>query len=171
MVTVNPQFKSLSQSVRQKSVGQARGILIVVGMLTLLVNGFMLFNAEHEIDQELEKEVAKVGGWQNVDRAAVEQIRTSGVRVVRVIYGGAALLGAVFIVLGMLVKKYPVPATVLGLLFYIGGTAVFAAIAPETLFQGLIIKIIIVVGLFKSMQAAFAYQREMNTPPTPLPTA
>jgi hypothetical protein len=82
--------------------------------------------------------------------------------MVKLVAGGAAALGVIFIVLGVLVYKFPVPCTVAGLILYIVSTLGFAALDPTTLVRGIILKIIIVVGLFKSVQSALAYQAEMK---------
>ncbi len=90
------------------------------------------------------------------------------VRLQQLVTGGAAAIGVVFIVLGALVYKFPVPCTVAGLVLYILSALVFAVLDPTSIVRGVIIKVIIVVGLFKSMQSAFAYQAELkaqNTKP------
>ena len=38
----------------------------------------------------------------------------------------------------------------------------FAALDPETLIRGLIIKILIIIGLVKAVQAAAAYRRKVD---------
>jgi hypothetical protein len=53
-----------------------------------------------------------------------------------------------------------VPATALGLILYVGAFAIFAAMDPASIAQGIIIKIIIIVGLVKALQSALAYQKE-----------
>src|SRR4051812_46704838 len=88
---------NLAQSARSKELNQARWILILIGALTLVVNGFMFTRAEKEVDEEIQKEVAKGGPGTKVDT----EVRTSIIRTVRMIYGGAALLGAVFVLFGL----------------------------------------------------------------------
>ena len=100
------------------------------------------------------------------DPAVVAEFRNRVLRVSQLVMGGAMALGVVFIVLGFLVKSYPVPSTVLGLVLYVGAAAVFGYLDPATLGQGIIIKIIIIVALAKSVQAAITYQRWMNTAAT-----
>jgi hypothetical protein len=70
------------------------------------------------------------------------------------------LIGIVFIVCGALVYTYPVPATITSLVLYVGAAAVYAVIDPSTLARGWIIKLLIVIGLFKAVQAALAYESE-----------
>lgn len=160
--------KSLAQSVRSKELKQARGILIVVGVLTVLVNGGFLMTAKSNVDKEIDKQVKQARAQQlQVDPQQVELVRASILRLTYLIQGGAALLGVVFIVLGFLVKPYPVPATMLGLILYLAATAIFGYIEPMTLAQGLIFKFIIVVSLFASVKAAIGYQKHLarNTVP------
>jgi hypothetical protein len=79
------------------------------------------------------------------------------------IQGMFAFLGIVFIVCGLLVKRFPVPCTLIPLVLYVLSALATAAFDPTTLARGLIVKIVIVVALFKAVQAAFAYQKEMQT--------
>jgi hypothetical protein len=136
---------SLAQSSRGNDLGRTRGILITIGVLTLLVNGFMFMNSQNEVKQ--------LGlGPQDVDRVLL---------FVRLIYGGAAGLGLFFIMAGIFVKKFPVPLTIASLILYIGATAGFAFLDPTSLMHGIIIKVIIVVALVKSVKTAWEYQKEM----------
>jgi hypothetical protein len=138
---------SLAQSARKSSLGQARAILIVVGVLTLLLNIFLYSNVDNEVAKVRRENPGMV-----IDQDAV--------KLVRLIYAGTAGLGAVFIVLGLAVYKAPVACTVTGLVLYVAGIAVFAVIDPQNLVRGLIIKVIIIVALVKAVQAAAAYQKE-----------
>lgn len=146
---------SLTQSARTGQLKTARGILIAIGVLTVVVNGIFLFLAEEQVNTEVRK--LQQQGLQ-VDMAAVQQ----AVLLTRIVNGSAAALGVVFIILGLIVYRAPVMATVTGLVLYVGATAAFGLMDPATLLSGVIIKIIIVVGLFKAVQAAFAYQREQR---------
>ncbi|HJS07735.1 MAG TPA: hypothetical protein VJ809_08740 [Pirellulales bacterium] len=138
--------------------------MIVVGILTIGVNVFQYVNVEKMIDQELAKELQKQGiARHQVDQVAFNQARDTAIGGVRVLCIVLIGLGVVYIVMGMLVKQYPVPLTITGLALYIGSALVFAVIDPMTLFQGIIIKIFIVIGLVKAVQAALAYEKERRT--------
>lgn len=140
---------SLAQSARQSSLKQARVILIVVGVLTILVNLFGLMNIDNEI-----REVQR----QHPGIVISEEV----VRVARLIYIGSAGLGVVFVILGITVYSAPLVCTVTGLVLYLGGIAVFAVLEPESIIRGIIIKIFIIIGLVKAVQAAAAYEREVK---------
>jgi hypothetical protein len=97
-----------------------------------------------------------------VDQAARDQA-IMGARL------GAGLvlgLGAVYIVLGLIVQKAPVPITIAGLSIYLGTIAIGALLDPKSLLAGgvigIAIRIAIVLALIRAVRAAFAYQRELN---------
>jgi len=142
---------SLAQSARVKNLNTARWVMIAVGVLTIAVNGFLLFTAREQLMNEVRKNNMVI-----VDQAEFDK----SVAFARLIFVVPIVLGVIFIVLGILVKKYPVPMTITGLVLYILSTLAFAALNPMSLAQGFIIKIIIIVALVKAVQAAMAYQRE-----------
>ena len=152
----------LAQSARSKEIKGARTTLMVIGVLTLLVQAVLFAGSRKEVDQEIEKQIRSLPAGQVADPVMVEEFRSEILGAVRLIYGGGVVLGILFIVLGFLAPTYPVPATAGGLVLYIGSTAVFGYLDPSSLARGLIIKVIIVTGLFKAMQAAIAHQKEAN---------
>ena len=121
------------------------------------------YNSENEVRALVDLEVnqGRAKGLQ-FDPASLAQESAKILGVVRLIYGASIALGVVLIVLGLLVKQFPVPATVLGLILYIGANAGYAFLNPASLISGIIIKILIVVGLVRAVQAAIAYQKETN---------
>ncbi len=143
---------SLAQSARGKEISRAKGILIVIGILTMILNGFLFFNLGNEIQQEIQKG--------NVDPAQLDQFRQSATVAGYLLYGGPALLGLVFFVFGLIVKKYPIPITITSLVLYVGSAILFAVLNPLSIAQGIIIKVIIVVALAKAIKAAYAYENE-----------
>jgi hypothetical protein len=144
---------NLAQAARGNQLKTARWILIVIGLLTLAVNSFFFLNAKSMIDDELRS--MQNQGYQ-IDQSKVGD----AVALQKLITGGTALLGLVFIILGVMVYQFPVPCTLAGLILYILSALIFAAINPMSLAQGAIIKIFIIVGLVKSVKSAFAYQAE-----------
>lgn len=151
---------SLSQGARKKQLNSARNTLIVVGILTLLVNIFLFFNAENEIDRAIDGEIKKAGPGAVIDQVQLKQAKEKILTGVRILYGGTAGLGLVFIVLGCLVYVAPVPIVITGLVLYIAANAIYGFLNPATLVQGLLFKIIIILLLARAVQAAFAYQKE-----------
>jgi len=141
---------SLAQSARGNELKQAQRILIVIGLLTLAINAFLLYNLPNEIAQAMQQN--KIGP-DDADRFR-QAVTASGY----VVYGLPALLGVVFVIFGAIVKSFPVPITITSLVLYIIATLTFGLLNPAVLAQGIIMKVIIVVALFRAIKAAFAYQ-------------
>ncbi len=166
----SPGLGSLAQAARGKQLNQARNILLVVGVLTIAANAVFLAMTRSQVRAALGQEVQKVQGrGMTVDQEKLAQLEESAVRASYLIQGAMLALGVVFVVLGLAVKRYPVPATVLGLVLYVGAGVIAGLLNPEILLQGIIIKILIVAGLIKAVQSAVVYQREMASPAPPEP--
>lgn len=151
---------SLAQSARAKQLKTARIILIIVGVLTIAANGFMYANTHNEVDQVIQQQIKDVRARGLLeDQASVAELRHRVTLFCQILYGSTVALGVIFIVLGVMVYAYPVPVTILGLVLYIGAAAVFGFLNPATLVEGVILKIIVIVALVKSLQAAIAYQK------------
>jgi hypothetical protein len=141
---------SLSQAARGKEIKQAQIILMVIGLLTIAVNGFFLFSLPYEIKQAIQQN--------QIPPEQVEQVRQAMTISGYLIYGSPALLGIVFLVFGIIIKRFPVPITVTSLVLYLLATAAFALLDPMSLAQGFIMKIIIIFALFRAIKAARAFQ-------------
>ncbi len=152
---------SLAQSARSKKLKQARGILIAVGILTIIVNGIGLALLPSQVKNELDKEINKVKAQRMVvDQAKVKEVEAQILRYGYLASGVVIGLGVVFVILGLIVNQYPVPATLLGLVLYIGAVVILALLDPITIAQGIIWKIIIIACLLKALQTAIAYEKE-----------
>jgi hypothetical protein len=152
-----PGLGSLAQSARGKQLNQARWLLIVIGLLTLGINGFILVKELGEV-----RDAVAAG---RIPRGAVNTVYT----LVYVIDGGAAALGLLFVIFGLIIKMFPVPITIISLILYILAAVGFAMLNFaflerdkffETLWQGIIVKVIIIVAFIKAIQAAIAYERD-----------
>jgi hypothetical protein len=131
------------------------------------LNGFFFATVDSRIDAEVQKAKQKAGPGAVVDRAKVEEAKKLSY-LVSAIY---IALGVVFLALGILVKTFPVPSTVLALVLYVGGTIADVGLALslgdgkenevlQVIMRGIWIKVLIVVGLIGAIQAALAYERE-----------
>jgi hypothetical protein len=153
---------SLAQSARRTSLRQARIILIIIGALNLLLGVGVFLMAEGIVRQSIEAEKRKAGPNVVFDPAEVKKVEEHQLQVVRLVAGGEALLGLIFIGLGMAVYRAPVACTVTGLVLFVGLHATAAAIDPVSIVQGILFKIIFLICLIKAVQAALAYEREMK---------
>lgn len=152
---------SLSQAARGKTLGSARIILILVGLLTIGANGFLFYTAEKQADTAIQVEIKKLAPGMVADQQKVAEAKTQIVKVVKLVAGGTIVLGVIFIALGVVVYKIPVVATVLGLVLYVGATIIFGLVDPSSMVRGIIVKVFIVVGLVKAVQTAIAYQKDL----------
>lgn len=158
-----PTLGDLAQTARSSRMREARGIFFFVGALTVLVNAFFFANAESNAQAAIDAEMTRLRQQSPgfvFDMAKVEEAKAQIVGLNRVINGGALFLGIVFLVLGVIVPKAPVVATITGLVLYIGSAAVFGFLEPSTLTTGAIVKVLIVAALFRSLQAALAERKE-----------
>ena len=152
---------SLSQATRYKQLSSARKILWAVGIITILANGFIMAMAETLVEKEIERQESQLRRQGLVaEDEAIEEFRSTAVASTMVTSGIGVALGIVFIILAVNVNKYPVPTTITGLVLYLGATAVYALLDPSTLTKGWFIKILVIAGLFKAIQAAIAFQKE-----------
>ena len=154
---------NLAQAARGKELKNARGIMLFVGIVSILANGYFFTAAASNVQEEIDKELGKLGPTFVVDPVKLAQVKSQAVRTTRLIAFGGMLLGGVFVACGLLVERHPVPITVTALTLYLGGNAVFGMLNPASLGAGWFMKIFIVIALFKAVQAAFAYQKEMAT--------
>lgn len=145
-----PPLGSLAQAARGNELKSAQRILIVIGVLTLAVNGFLLYNLPNEIQLAINQN--------QIAPENVETFRQQATNSGYVIYGLPILLGCLFVIFGSIIKQYPVPITITSLVLYVLATAVFGLLAPETLVQGFIMKIIIIFALIRAIKAARAYR-------------
>jgi hypothetical protein len=163
-----PRLGKLAQQARSKELKQARGILIVVGVLTVLFNAIDFAMVRSAFQDAVQKEINKRGGpgMVVIDRAQLQREEDRVVLLGRAIDGGFIALGVVFIVLGVVVYRFPVPATVAGLVLYLAGTlitvALLLALNPGALAAmsiGFLIRIVFIVAFIKAVQAAIAYEK------------
>jgi DNA-directed RNA polymerase subunit M/transcription elongation factor TFIIS len=152
----NPYLLNAESELRQEratasgnasgSLRTAQVILIIVGVLTILLNGFLFLQAENEVDAVMR------GGDAQIDRGSL-------LLFVRVFYGAFMGLGVAFIALGILVYKFPVFCPVAGLVLYILGIAVTGILDPATLIKGIVLKVIFIIALIKAVNDGAYYRK------------
>jgi hypothetical protein len=159
---------SLAQAARSKQLRQARGLLIGIGVLTIIVNaiaiGMVRDQAKKAIDAKIAEERKNVpaGMELQIDPVKVKELEDQVVRVSQLIGGALIALGVLYIIFGIVINRYPVPVTIISLVLFVGVNAVFAVIEPKVLVQGVIWKILIIVVLVKAIQSAVAYEKERS---------
>jgi hypothetical protein len=164
-VPPRPKLGSLAQKARGKKLKEARGILLTIGILTLLWNGGFLVAIPHFVDEAIHTEIAKVGGFNQVDQAAVQHARSQLLMINYAITGLFFVMGVLFVIFGALVYRYPLAMTITSLVLYLLATLAMIVIAalgddPGLAGGGMIVRIIIIIALAKSIQSAHAYEKE-----------
>lgn len=172
-VTADHGLGSLSQSARTEGLKSARTILYVVGVITIVANVIFAFLTKSMVNEEFNKEAAKLQmQGMVIDQVELQALKDQTTRAAMLINIGGIVLGIVFLILGANVYKYPVVCTITGLVLYLGGMAVFGYLEPMSLARGWIVKLIIIIGLFKAIKTAIAYEREeRNTALADMPAA
>jgi predicted RND superfamily exporter protein len=100
------------------------------------------------------------GGRAAADPAQLQRLEDLAVMAAYVVQSLPIALGLLFVVFGLIVKKFPIPITITSLVLFLLLVLGAAALDPTTLVQGLVLKIIFFVGIAKAIQAAFAYERD-----------
>ena len=154
-----PSLGNLAHAARHGKLKQARSILIGLGLLMLVVNGFLIALAKERTHEVVAKEVADLGRQGLViEPAELAELEAAAVRWNQLYAAGVALVGGLFIVFGFIIYRFPVPITIVSLVLYIGIMAINAVLDPATIAQGIIIKIIVIAGLLSAIRAALAYE-------------
>lgn len=104
---------SLAQAARYKQLNVARNILLFIGITSILVNAVLMYLARDNVKKEIDKEVAKAGGPAAFDRAELQKIEDEAVLQVILANGVGVALGVLFVIFGLIVKRFPVPVTVI----------------------------------------------------------
>jgi hypothetical protein len=155
-----PRLGSLAQSARSKQLNTARGLLIFIGVATILFNVIQLMIVKDQIKKGIDQEIsARLLPGQQVNEVERQKIENAAIVFAYILCGSLIFLGLLFVVFGLIVKLFPVPVTVISLVLYLGAIAVFAVLNPPSLGAGIIIKIFIVIALVKAIQSAIAYQK------------
>jgi hypothetical protein len=167
-----PKLGSLAQKARSKKLRQARIIFFLVGAVTIVVNLIDIGLIRSNFQQAVQKEIQKQGGpgIVQLDRAALQKEEDNAFALGCAIDGAFIFAGVIFLVLGALVYRFPVPVTILGLVLYLSTFAAGLAIValfngePEEiaryLGRGWLVRILIIVGLASSIKSALAYEKE-----------
>jgi hypothetical protein len=147
---------SLTQAARSKRLKSVRGWLFFIG-------GWLIFCLVVEwltIDMQLQA-VAKEHG---IPAARIPELKEFVMPTMYAITVGYILLAITYVVFGFLVQKYPVPITISALVIFVALMLIIAAIGgAKTLFSGIILKVVIIIGLAKAIQSAIAYQQELTS--------
>ena len=164
-----PSLGSLKQQARGKSLRGARIALGLASILMFVQAAYEYYTAESQLDAAFAKEIKKLGPGVIVNQTKLKQLKESAMKVVNLFCLGIAGLGVVFVILTVLVSRFPLFCTVGGLILYIGYTLIMAYLIVRgnegadifsELWKGALWKVVITIGLLKGIQTALAFQRD-----------
>ena len=150
-----PRLGSLAQSARIKELNNARNMMFLAAALLVILSVVELATLRGQANQFIRQNPGKLPPNVNV-----QQFEDLIVLFGRIFAVGIMALGGIYVVFGFLVKKFPVPITIIGLCIYVVFNLVLAVLNPATLGQWWVLKLIIIVGLAKGIQSAVVYQKE-----------
>lgn len=139
---------SLVQSARGKELNRAKWTLIIVGLIYIAYYGFQFAAAEKMIDDEIQKQAL----------AAAE--RDNSILGFRLITAAGSMLGLAMLLLGLVVRRFPIAISTIALVLFVGYHAILGFLAPITLVDLWIIKVVVLFGLIKGIRAAVGEQRQ-----------
>ena len=151
---------SLAQSARSKQLNTARGILLFIGIVIILFNGFQMTMVRNEVKKGMDQAIRQhFGPGAQVDAQERQNIEDVAVVFGYLICGAFIFLGVLYLIFALVIKLFPVPVTIASLVLFICTIVVNGLLNQASLTAGLIIKIFIIVALSKAIQSAIAYQR------------
>src|SRR3954466_13063169 len=115
-----PRLGSLAQAARGKHLRQIRGLLIAIGLLSVVVYIVLLATDRERVTDLVDKEIRKQAGpFVQVDQAKRQDFIETVIRVDKIIFSIGIGLGVLYLIFAAVVHLYPVPVTVLALVIYV----------------------------------------------------
>ena len=133
--------KELSEQRKRGSsgaLGTAQVLMILVGLISIGINGFLLFNAPNEVQEAMK------GG-------DVPMSQESLLHFVQLLYGAFMAVGVAMLILGALIYQFPVFCPLAGLILYIIAMIVGGILNPASLLKGIIFKVLVILALGKAV--------------------
>ncbi len=158
----------------QAKIGKARKWLFAIALLTMLTGVIFYFIQKQEVEKQIDQARIQVAGippdvlderfkaatgmtWQEAidhDRGMVNMLLAVNIA-----------LGALYLVLWWWAKKKPLPAAVIALLLFITTHVINAVMQPESLAQGILVKILFTLALVRAITAANEERNLTAAPP------
>ena len=127
---------SQHKAAHTQSISSGRGWILFVAILQLLFGaGFTIAGFAANVEEEQKHQLVFVGGTM-------------------------LIIGFVFLALWFWARSSPFPAALTALILYITIHAADAVMDPKSLANGLLIKILIILGLSKAVQSAYALRKQ-----------
>jgi len=163
---------SLKQHARGKNLRAARIALVLACIIMSLQATVNYTTGDRQIEEfvtKVRQEVKKKGIFATVNEKKVQELKDMLRRVINIFSFGMFGFAAIFLMMALLVYRFPLFCTVGGLVLYIGYHLIIGYLISRendsfdvmtVMLAWWPIKIIIILGLIKGIQTAVAYQRE-----------
>jgi hypothetical protein len=123
------------------------------------VNGYEFSQVDRLVDSQVHQQFNGQRVMDEVEeQAAVAQLRNRLTSFLYFMLGAAVVFGVVYMILGIIVYVYPLRATIGGLVLFVASMVLFGVLAPQTLWAGLLPKVVIIVALAASVRTAVAWR-------------
>lgn len=163
---------SLKQHARGRNLRSARIALVLACILMSFQATIELVTIDQQIEQleqKVKDEVKKQGMFARVNQEKLKELKDLVRRIIHIFAYGIYGFAFIFLVMALLVYRFPLFCTVGGLVLYIGYHLIIGYLISresntfdvmKVMLSWWPIKIIIILGLLKGIQTAVAYQRE-----------
>jgi CAAX protease family protein len=163
------ELPSLTQQIRLQRLNIVRYMLIGLGGLICILGIALFAMADRIASEQLKKEIgAQVGDRRQLapaDAERLQKLEEQMGRVMRLVGGLFTGVGLVYLAFAGLVKKYPLPITIMSLALYITGNAL-TLLTPENPFGFVAgtwwLSAIVIVVLCMALRVAIAFAREQR---------
>lgn len=158
---------SLTQQIRLQKLTGLRWVLLILGIIIGLLGVALIASADrlakHHIDQEAHDEFGIRRDLTPEQREEIKQLQETAKRGLRLIGALFTLVGVVYLAFAALVKKYPLPITIMAMAMFITGNAL-TLLSPHEPFAFIAatwwLSACIMAALTIALRGALAYGRE-----------
>lgn len=139
----------------KKALNNARGWMLFIGVLMIAYNGFLLF----VLNQFIADVIADMGNDLTMDKDTL-------LTLMYVFFISYLVIGVAFIGMAFLIHKFPLTASITGLVLYVGSQIpLFFIIGPKNALGGIIgivIKVAVILALSQAIYAAYQHRKFAN---------
>jgi uncharacterized membrane protein YvbJ len=156
---VRQKLGNLAGEQHKKHIKSARTAIMAVAVLTILACAFLWFAVKSQEDK-MEAEIKQVmsNPAMVLNHDIVDNARQN-INQAKLMVGASTVMGGIFFFLFFWAKQNPFAASLTALILYVTSMVIAVAMNPETLVQGILIKIIIIAVLVNGVKSGLAYKK------------
>lgn len=155
-------------------IGKARKWLLAIAILTIVVGFVFYVMQKSEVEKQITQARAQVAGippdeldarFESAVGMTFQEAIDHDRGMVNMLLAINIALGAIYIGLWWWAKRKPLPAAVIALLLFITTHVINAVMQPESIYQGILVKILFTLALVRAITAANE-ERHLRAPTT-----